>query len=306
MDLKLRFHQILSICRFGDVIHVVISRETERFVNEFDFHEAKTRSSSELLEDSQQSKESMLYKQREVTTSFQEIWVSSIRKLVQVLSNLFQIRLSSTQGRQFPGTRSSVLLFMLLPSVDVIKEIFISKNVTTMLRHCDQDERESDGSKHWEVVKSVFLRKFDRDGVRDFNDEMWLPQIFAGSSKKRIEYCKTKIFFKMRAIQGHSGGIPIEQASMGYVQVLPNWKKYIYHKWFSWNFQSMLGQGLIPGGKEKYKAGQAVFLTPTNLFGYDPEEEVERCDPLFGFSKTSDEWLSRLHLIFCYRWIVYS
>ena len=32
-----------------------------------------------------------------------------------------------------------------------------------MLRHYDQDERESDGSKHWVAVKSFLLRKLDRD-----------------------------------------------------------------------------------------------------------------------------------------------
>ena len=47
-----------------------------------------------------------------------------------------------------------------------------------------------------------------------------------------------------------------------------NWKRYIFHRGLSWNFQSIL----IPGGKEKDKARQAVFLTPTNLFGNDPEE----------------------------------
>ena len=54
---------------------------------------------------------------------------------------------------------------MLIPSVEVFLAIFISKTVTTMLRHYDQDERESDGSRHWEGIKSVFLRKFARDGV---------------------------------------------------------------------------------------------------------------------------------------------
>ena len=34
-----------------------------------------------------------------------------------------------------------------------------------------------------------------------------------------------------------------------------------------------LGKGLIPGGKEKDKAHQAVFLTPINPFGNDPEED---------------------------------
>ena len=40
----------------------------------------------------------------------------------------------------------------------------------------------------------------------------------------------------------------------------------------SWNFLSILGKGLIPGGKEKDKARQAVFLTPTNPFGDDPSK----------------------------------
>ena len=43
----------------GDVTYVVISRETERFVNEIHTHKAKTRSSEELLENLQESTESM-------------------------------------------------------------------------------------------------------------------------------------------------------------------------------------------------------------------------------------------------------
>ena len=56
------------------------------------------------------------------------------------------------------------------------------------------------------------LGKFARDGARDFSDEVWLQKIFEGSSKKRIQYCKTKdgILCYLRAIQGRSGGIPIE------------------------------------------------------------------------------------------------
>ena len=39
-----------------------------------------------------------------------------------------------------------------------------------------------------------------------------------------------------------------------------------------------MGNGLIPGGKEKDKARQAVCLTPTNPFGKDPEEEEPHDD----------------------------
>ena len=36
--------------------------------------------------------------------------------------------------------------------------ISISKTVTTMLRHFDQDERGSDGLRHWAAIKYVLLR----------------------------------------------------------------------------------------------------------------------------------------------------
>ena len=46
-------------------------------------------------------------------------------------------------------------------------------------------------------------------------------------------------------------------------------KRYVLHRGIPLNFQSSLGNGLTPEGKEKDKARQAVFLTPTNLFGND-------------------------------------
>ena len=62
------------------------------------------------------------------------------------------------------------------------------------------------------------------------------------------------------------------------VLILRNWKRYIFHKGLSWNFQSMLGNGSITGGKEKDEARQTVFLTPTNPFGNDPEAEEPHDD----------------------------
>ena len=41
----------------------------------------------------------------------------------------------------------------------------------------------------------------------------------------------------------------------------------------SWSVQSILGRGLIPGGKESDKARQAVFFTPLNPCGENPDEE---------------------------------
>ena len=97
---------------------------------------------------------------------------------------------------------------------------------------------------------------------------------------KRIEYCKDKDGFLcyLRAIQGHSGDIPIEPELMGYVFLPRNLKRYVFQKRLSWNYQSILGHGLIPGGKEKDNDRQSVFLTPTNPFGNDPEEEEPHDD----------------------------
>ena len=58
-------------------------------------------------------------------------------------------------------------------------------------------------------------------------------------------------------------------------------KKYILHRGLSWNYQSIFGHGLVLGGKEKDKDRQAAFLTPTNPFGHDPEEDIATHDFTF-------------------------
>ena len=43
-------------------------------------------------------------------------------------------------------------------------------------------------------------------------------------------------------------------------------------------FHSILASGKIPGGKDKHRARQAVFVSPLNPFGKDPEEEKPHFD----------------------------
>ena len=38
------------------------------------------------------------------------------------------------------------------------------KKVTNMIRHHDRDEREQDGSYHWDTVRSVLLKAFAQNG----------------------------------------------------------------------------------------------------------------------------------------------
>ena len=95
----------------------------------------------------------------------------------------------------------------------------VSKMVTRLARHYDQDERQSDAAVHWDTMRSVLLKAFAKHGARDFSEKLWLRLIHEGSSKTRVEYCEdSKISLAyFRAIQGHSGGIPIDPQLMGCV-----------------------------------------------------------------------------------------
>ena len=39
-----------------------------------------------------------------------------------------------------------------------------------------------------------------------------------------------------RALQGHSGGIPVRPEMMEYTLIPYNWKEYIFHNGILWNF----------------------------------------------------------------------
>ena len=68
----------------------------------------------------------------------------------------------------------------------------VSKLATTMLRHHDQDERQRDGSRHWDSMKPILMKAFAHKGARDFADGSWLRLIHEGSTRKRLEYCQVK------------------------------------------------------------------------------------------------------------------
>ena len=120
---------------------------------------------------------------------------------------------------------------------------------------------------------ATLVRAFAREEARDFDDGCWLYLMHEG--KMRLEYCRDNdgSLCYLRAIQGHSGGIPIGPEMMNFTLVAYNWKEHIYHRGNSWNFQSILVSGIIPGGKENDKARQAVLCKILNLFGNDQEEK---------------------------------
>ena len=65
----------------------------------------------------------------------------------------------------------------------------ISKFVMRLVRHYDQDERDSDGAVHWNSIVPKLLAAFGNRGARKCSDTDWLHNIYKGSSKTRFEYC---------------------------------------------------------------------------------------------------------------------
>ena len=63
----------------------------------------------------------------------------------------------------------------------------------------------------------------------------------------------------LRAIQGYSGGNPIDPALQENVLLPSDFAMYIYHVGTSHDMHSIIQAGLIPGGKKK-KGRQTVFF----------------------------------------------
>ena len=153
-------------------------------------------------------------------------------------------------------------------------ETHISKCVTNMVRHHDQDERETDGARHWDGVPSVLKGKFRNQLEKEFTDEDWLHCLYLGSIKTRFEICKDENgeLRCIRAIQGHSGGMIILPRLMNYVMTPYQWKRFIYHVGRARDQYSIAEIGLVAGGTEREEGRQTIFFTPFDPFNSDAHE----------------------------------
>ena len=62
-------------------------------------------------------------------------------------------------------------------------ETAVSKMVTQMLRHYDQEERQTDGLRHWVNMKPTLVRAFAREGARDFDNDYYLLLVHEGKKQ---------------------------------------------------------------------------------------------------------------------------
>ena len=131
----------------------------------------------------------------------------------------------------------------------------VSKMVTRMVRHYDQDERQSDAALHWDTIRPLLLKAFAKHGARDFSEKNIGFDLFVkeaarrGSSTVRIPKIPWLTYEQL--IQGHSRGLTIDPELMEHIPIPYNWKEFIFHWGCSFSIQSVLENGLIPGGKGK-------------------------------------------------------
>ena len=126
------------------------------------------------------------------------------------------------------------------------------KNGHKLVRHFDQDDRQTDAAVHWESIRPVLLKAFADKGAHEFSEQEWIQLFHQGSKKVRFEYCENshKSLAYLRAIQGHTGRMIIAPELMRHVLLPDKWKEFIYHKGCSFNMNSILEHGLIARGKD--------------------------------------------------------
>ena len=59
----------------------------------------------------------------------------------------------------------------------------------------------------------------------------------------------------------------LELEMMGHVLIHLDWKQFVFHRGCSFNLKSILGAGIIAGGREVRESRQTVFFTPLKTLG---------------------------------------
>ena len=150
------------------------------------------------------------------TRSHKETWAAPSTKETSASSVILTPRVSPFTTRTILTNEEKCLTIHAHSRYGGDLAVSVSKLVTMMLRHCDQDER-----------KPVLMKAFAHTGARDFDDGYWLRLIHDGSTSKRLGYCQDedRDLGYFRAVQGHFGGIPISPELMKYTPLPYDWKK---------------------------------------------------------------------------------
>ena len=230
MDLKSQFQRM-------DVLWFITKGDSQ-FAYESHIPNSELRSSAELLSELQKSegRKPCLTKPKTRNQETGAVHVTSPTSIKGDLcgtpSAFFSARRPFFTQRTIPATEKKWKVIPANSSCGGALSMAVSKIGTRMVRHYDQDERQSDAALHRDTIRPVLLKAFAKHGARDFSEKHRLPLIHEGSSKTRIEYCedsKNSLAY-FRAIQAHSAGIPNDRELKDYIRILFKWKEFIFHR----------------------------------------------------------------------------
>ena len=164
------------------------------------------------------------------------------------------------------------------PSKQDLDSYDLSKKVINLLRQNQTLHREEDGAIQFYKVK-FHLR--DHLPIQNWSDDRWKACLAAGGrSKRRYQYFSDNLgtIIYLRALQGHSGSNLIDPTLQDNVLIGPGIFPYIYHVGSTFNLDSIVSNGLIPGGQNLSRR-QTVFFSPV-----DPRNESHRDPEYIDFS----------------------
>ena len=128
----------------------------------------------------------------------------------------------------------------------------VSKAITRLLRHDQPVPRGSDEAIHYsDIIEECRMKKFD--GAWQWLLEDWISTLAkGGGAKKTFQYCvnpnSSNQFLYLRAIQGHSGDNAVDPTLQENVLLPKGFTEYIYHVGNANELNSLIRNGLIPGG----------------------------------------------------------
>ena len=150
-------------------------------------------------------------------------------------------------------------------------EARISKEVTHMVRHRDQDEREEDGAMHWDAILPKLRKKFQSQLDKECANKDWIDYLYRGSYKTRFEICKDADgeLVYIRSIQGHSGGVAELRAESVQVEAI-----HLSHRSRE---RPIFHCGSWTGGRRKSKQRRKTddFFTPLDPFHMMPAKQKQ-------------------------------
>ena len=179
MDLSLKFHLRLDQKRTS---WVVICRGKNRFVDELHIPDPRHNlTSSELLSEQAIAKQDEPCSTQMKQSSIEETRADSVKTFSD--SVLYERKCTCEKKRW-----KSILAYLSFKGRPL--STAISKLAMRLVRHYDQDERETDGAVHWSTICPKLLRAFGDQGARESSENDWIQHMYEGSNKTRFEYCE--------------------------------------------------------------------------------------------------------------------